>query len=724
MFEFLNPLFLWAAGAAGIPLFLHLMRQRRVVRVPFSTLRFLKLAERRTSRRIRLEQFLLWFLRTALMLAIAAAFAMPMLRTRGFAGFSARAQRDVAIVLDASYSMYYQCGRFTAWENAVEIATALVEELKEGDRVCLFLATDDVRPLVEKLTSDRQMVTGQLKNLKPEYTSSRLEPALRAAYRTLQDQSGRREREIHVLTDGQNLPWTGMLRAEKGAKGWSLTEEADNRTACYITLTGAQNPVNLSPASVELHPLMITAHSSARVDARLIGSGSAGDSSAILMIDGAQVARRTLTAAERDKAATVVFTLPPLSPGLHGAAVTLPPDSLPADDAFHFMIDVKEKIPVLCVGAPDETLYVMRALQAGATGGASPLRAKQVAGTAVTEEDLRSCVSVILCNALPLPGPTVLQLERYVQDGGVLVLFPGAGAQAGDYASLTCLPVAGAPQDLPTEQRKRSLRWNTPQHPLFDAIRDIGDAAPVCAIARYLPWTLDNATMTVLITAGDGMPFLVEKKVGSGRVLAFTVSADRAWSTFPLSPFFLPVLHQIARYGAGVTGTPLFHWTGRNVTLPEDTFPANDAVVLTAPDGSPVPIRRMPAHEKAAYVVDNLGQPGIYRRPATSGGAELPVLAANAERTESDLTPVDRDRLPDVTGADRTQVADNKDDLLRLVRASRVGLTLAEHALWLVLLLAAAEVFMANRLARAGSALSETLKIELTGRVRKPAENA
>jgi hypothetical protein len=86
MWSFLNPLFLYAAIAAVIPLVLHLMQRRRTVRIRFSTVRFLRLAQRRSSSRIRMENFLLWLLRTLLMLALALAFAIPVIRTQGSVG--------------------------------------------------------------------------------------------------------------------------------------------------------------------------------------------------------------------------------------------------------------------------------------------------------------------------------------------------------------------------------------------------------------------------------------------------------------------------------------------------------------------------------------------------------------------------------------------------------------------------------------------------------------
>ena len=119
MFSLLNPIFLWAATATAVPMILHMIQSSRTVRMPFSTIRFLKLAEKKSSRRIKMENFLLWLLRTLIMLLIALAFTMPMFRTENFGNFLKGARRDVAIVIDTSYSMGYVTGKETVLDSRV-----------------------------------------------------------------------------------------------------------------------------------------------------------------------------------------------------------------------------------------------------------------------------------------------------------------------------------------------------------------------------------------------------------------------------------------------------------------------------------------------------------------------------------------------------------------------------------------------------------------------------
>ena len=107
MFSFINPFFLYWCTAAIIPLVLHLLQSNRTVRLPFSTIRFLKLAQKRSSRRIKMENFILWLLRTLVLLLLALAFAMPVLRTSDFGAFFGRSARDVALVIDNSLSLIH-----------------------------------------------------------------------------------------------------------------------------------------------------------------------------------------------------------------------------------------------------------------------------------------------------------------------------------------------------------------------------------------------------------------------------------------------------------------------------------------------------------------------------------------------------------------------------------------------------------------------------------------
>ena len=67
--------FLWLSLA--IPILVHLVHRRRAKRIPFSTLRFLRMVDQRVARRQRLKELLLLALRLLLLAAPAWSFPSP-----------------------------------------------------------------------------------------------------------------------------------------------------------------------------------------------------------------------------------------------------------------------------------------------------------------------------------------------------------------------------------------------------------------------------------------------------------------------------------------------------------------------------------------------------------------------------------------------------------------------------------------------------------------------
>ena len=264
---FLTPLFLIAAAVgASVPLFLHLMQNRRKVTMTFPTLRFLKLAEKRSSSKVRLENLLLWLLRTLIMGLIGMAFAMPMLRKSAFA-WSGEAPRDVAIVIDASASMGYRKSDKTVWDDALESAAAVIEGLGEKDRVCIYLARQQPEAVVVEPIADKKEVLTRLKNLTLGSTTSQIGPALEEAVKALKKSDENREMEIHILTDNQAVPWQAMS-ADSASSGKSPFTDL-NKLTVFVSILGVEAPDNTAPASIAIQPTRLRKGVEAKVATRI-----------------------------------------------------------------------------------------------------------------------------------------------------------------------------------------------------------------------------------------------------------------------------------------------------------------------------------------------------------------------------------------------------------------------------------------------------------------------
>jgi hypothetical protein len=137
-----------------------------------------------------------------------------------------------------------------------------------------------------------------------------------------------------------------------------------------------------------------------------------------------------------------------------------------------------------------------------------------------------------------------------------LLVFTGENVTAESSAALaaaglvpgTITGVARA-ADLPLRWR----RWEN-EHPLFEPFRDpqYGDLRRIAFDAHTL--LSPDPDARVLAEFRDGAPALVEKNLGSGRILWFLSGCGRAWSDLPHGRLFVPLVHQMLADLAGLTG--------------------------------------------------------------------------------------------------------------------------------------------------------------------------
>src|SRR5262245_51134491 len=190
--SFLSPWFLALAGAAAIPLLIHLLRRRIGLQVEFPAARYLARAEREHSRTLRLRNLLLMLLRVLAVVLVALAAARPIARGAG----AGHAPTALAILLDNSMST-----------GIVENGTPFIDQLKRTTRQALARASADDR--VWLVTADGAVrggtaaaVSDELDRVRPLAGAGHLSDALARAIAVV-DASGIDAKQIAVLTDGQ-----------------------------------------------------------------------------------------------------------------------------------------------------------------------------------------------------------------------------------------------------------------------------------------------------------------------------------------------------------------------------------------------------------------------------------------------------------------------------------------------------------------------------------------
>ena len=197
---FLQPAFLLAGLAAGVPILIHLINRHRALVHRFPALRFLLMADRRTARKFRLYQLLLLALRVLAILLLALLLSQPRWGGEASAALAQPAQATVVLV-DNSLSMQFRDGQETRLERAKTLAGQLLEGIAAPDSaVVLPLVTDDADAEPPLPGADMATLWGQMRAISASHEAVDVAAAVQRAVEILQASPAPRRR-LMLLTD-------------------------------------------------------------------------------------------------------------------------------------------------------------------------------------------------------------------------------------------------------------------------------------------------------------------------------------------------------------------------------------------------------------------------------------------------------------------------------------------------------------------------------------------
>jgi hypothetical protein len=628
---------LWGLAALSAPIAIHLWQRRRVVQLPFSTLKYLRIVAARTSRSAKLENLWLLLLRCLLFALLVFAASRPVINKKAFRSLGGNVQRTVVFVIDHSMSMGYKMNGQTRLETARAQALTVLDSLKDGDEAAVFASDDRAEPLVAQPTQDRGVLRRAFDSLRPGEGSTDFATALIAARKVLAA-SHKPVRELYLFTDNQAAGWEFDPKAVFN-DAW---KKAD---ASLIVIRSDDAPApNAALAKIEISTPLVT------VGERVAGVATVANYSAAALSDvvtvhvlGEEVAAAAVEApANGSQDVRFDFQLPATVTGkaVQGTA-SLQGDNLSADDRFFFIVPIHQTPRIVIFEGASvgparvhSGFYLRRALASGANGGEEPLA---LPATALADTDLNAYSAVFLADVPRLSDRAVIQLDNFAKAGGTIVYFPGDATELPALARLDFLPAeAQRVRELPIG--RLSSQITDPGNPLFANTWVSGTPFPPLPQHRLIEWKLKTGAQA-LVLAGGSEAFVIAGELGEGKVYIVNASPDRAWGDFPLSPAFLPLVQQIALQSTEHGRAPQAYTVGQPIPA-GPMLPRDRPLSVEFPDGT----RQSVLLGDRANILERALQAGFYQ----VGPPEDPGLfsfAVNAPGRESDLTPITEDAL-------------------------------------------------------------------------------
>jgi len=732
---FVHPTLAALALAAGlIPVVIHLINRRRYREVRWAAMTFLLAARQKSRRRMQLQHYLLMAARILAIVLLGAALARPFLPASAKA--AARfARTHHVFLIDNSLSMQAsEPDGGTRFEKIRTWALARLAALPQTDSVSLVTLAAPADALIGHEAYDRRILRDHLSDVKQTQRSADFPGAVDLATRILRESTAAAgNRVVHVLSDFRASDWLSDEGGAASAAASALDRlaKALGDSGTRLTLVRATthaSPNNLAVTRLTPVSSLQMSHLPITFVTEVTNFGPTTIRDGVLHItrDGAIVRRDPLGPLGPDERATAIVSLAFAEPGTHMVEATVKqatPDALAVDDVRYLSIDVRDRFQVLLVdGRPGPTRlageagYLATALSsasvshaAGAPGGSEPatrgealaIGVKVIALPEFNAESLASYDTMALCNVQQLSAEQWARVERFVSQGGGLLVFAGDLIDAASYnrygfrdgGGVLPAAVARTPRAIEDADGFTRLQAQGLTHKIVAEFADQVDSGLFLArISRYLPAdpVAENAAVAMRYTTGD--PALVVKRFGGGKVVYLSTSANMSWNNLAAKGDYVSLVFGITSYLARPRGAH------RNVpvggALLEPLTPAEQSMALrVARRAEPaVTPRVVPGEEGFSLSLDPVETADVYR---VDVGPDRRWFAVNVGASESDLKTVEEDALTRLAGG-RARVVHVADE--RSLSPARVRTyELAVPALVLASLLLLAELCMALR---------------------------
>jgi hypothetical protein len=708
---FLNAPLLWGLALASIPIIIHLLFRRQFRRVDWAPMRYLKLSIERNRRRIRVEQWLLLLLRTALVLLLFFLVARPVMHAEGLSrllGTSGRTNR--VVVLDDSLSMGHTEQGTSALARGQQVVVDLLPTFAAKDAFTLLPASAPGKPLLREVElANLDDVVATVRGVKPTEVLGSWETIL-AAVDDLVTSGSYPIHEVTLVTDLRKAGWDERL--DELGNRWAAA-----RFRLRIFDVGIEDAANVALVSLEQTDRVALVGVPTRFVAEIKNDTGAAVAAleANFIVDGkpSLVRMPEIPAGESAKLPLVATFQ---QPGQHEVAFELADDALPGDNRRTLVVDARATITVQLVdGEPStdplggETDFLALALSlAGDASDAfqvEVLTDSQWAATPPGNPDV-----LVLAGVAHLAPEQVEILERQVAAGMGLAIFVGDQLDPDNYNQVLYQGGGGL---VPA----RLLGVSDGE--FAGLLVEAGDGSPLAALAQLAPTVLERIKVRktyelesvgkeskdVRVLArwnnAAAAPAVVQKTFGSGNVLLWTMAADRSWTDWPTEPSYVLAVREamlaIARsdaqlntFTAGQTlrvSVPASHSVSQPaIEVPLGKEPQQLVVAGEAGGGSAAPARK-----ESLLSYGDTWRAGLYKmtwRDSVSG-AMTRQFAVNPHRRESDLARISGEELGGLWGAlepevitvgrqEDTSLAVQGREIWRRLAACLLGLLLVE----------------------------------------------
>jgi hypothetical protein len=578
---FITPLFFWAGlGLVALPILIHILNRRRFKVVNWAAMEFLLRAMRKNRRRLRFEQMLLLATRCLVLLLLGLALSRPLgCQNNSLAALAGQRSGLHVLVIDNSYPMSYQADRadaVTQLDQAKIIAKALIRRLSSGgESVAVVTASRPARAVIATPAYDLKAAEAAVDRIEQSWAGTDEAGALILARDIGRADASQLNKTLYLIDDSRRVAWQSDPDAIRQA-GKDLADVF--KTGIFHFNLGKSGEWN--QAVVSLHPAqsLVTTRFPADFVADVRGFGVCPtDPRLRWKVDDDVVGPAGVTVKANDSATNLTMTATGLSGGIHVISALLAGDDrLPVDNARYAVVEAVTQLKVLIVegergigGLGSSGAFLDTALNPAVGAAAAHMPPSYVATERISDLELGNKIlsdyrCICLCGVGQIQEAEAAQLEKFVRQGGTLMVFMGDPVTAENY-NVTLYKHHLLPGPLTrrvtvaADQPARRFDFN-PHRPLNRVLADFQnqentgmEAAEIYSYWQVaLPANSPAQRVLDFLPPDDAKaqprdPAITVQSLGHGQVVFYATSADpnSEWTTFMAHQAYPALMHML-----------------------------------------------------------------------------------------------------------------------------------------------------------------------------------
>ena len=621
---FLNPAILFGLLAASIPILIHLLNLRKLKKIDFSTLQFLKELQKNKIRKIKLKQWLLLALRVLIILCIVTAFARPTLVGVSIGGTTSAAKTTAVFILDDTFSMSVIDQNGSYFNQVKEAIKELLNQFEEGDEVGLILVSH--QPDEIEMTSNLGKFKEDVDAVNISFESNKLNNAIIKAADVI-GKAKNFNKEIYLFSDFQK----GRLASDDEIT--DLKEQLGEQVRLYSFDYSGKEVTNFGIDELKINTQIFEKDKPVKFDAVVKNYSNHSKENLVvsLFLNGERSAQQSVNL-NSGESKTVNLEAPAKTYGNSEAETEIEEDDILQDNQRFTSFSIPEKIPVLIlVDDLEDSKLLEIALKSVSEQGyfnVTLRKIEQISGTQLNDFQVVVMISSNFNNAKE-------KITRFLNSGKGMIIFPSSGLNATNFISSLNSVGVGITGGFVKTEEGQSVHFNEVDfnHPLFENIFVDEKKKQVESPDFYSYYKINPAGRgKTIISLEDESSFLSEYSLDDGRILLFSSAPVFSWSDFPVKSIFAPLVTKSVMYLSTKNVGAKSYYAGEsiNINVSERTLPQ---IKVKRPENTEEIVNLDPNFNSDLFSYSNTFITGNYK--FFSGDKLLSEVSVNADPAES-----------------------------------------------------------------------------------------